>query len=1034
MTDASYDRVTEVFNRALDLPAADRAAFVHAECADNTAVRERVLKMLDYGADADALCFDGIAEQVLCDAFPPTAAGDDVAPDIPDRIGEYRIIRKIAEGGMGSVYEAAQEHPQRTVALKTLRDGLRSPGLMRRFEREIRLLARLNHPRIAQVLDAGTAETPAGRIPYFTMEFIEGRSIVDAAEAADMTTRERLMLIADVCDAVQYAHLRGVIHRDLKPANILVRTDDSSGPQVKVLDFGVARAIETDDPVTHHTDVGQLIGTLPYMSPEQVTQASSELDTRTDVYSIGVVMYELLTATLPLDVGSRSLPEAIRMICQDEPRRLPGAHRSLRGEVETIVAKALEKDPARRYSSVSELAADIRRHLADEPISARPASMLYQVRKFARRNRPLVGGIIAAVLALVVGLIGTLLFAIRASEREFDAIDQSYRANITAANALAATDPRTAREHLDDCPIDQRAWEWHHLRARLDSATLVYEGSAPAIGEVALASDGARLVGALEDHTLAIWDVETAALRRSIDIGDEIIEIAMPSDGPPRVAVSTADGRVLVIDIDSDERRVIVGPQEGVARGVRWDRAGRSLGFVQQRRLIVTTDDKRREFGTLRGAANWTFSPDGTTILAISDDSRQCVLHNVATGEVIRHGLVDHDDVPQVIEYAADGSHYYVGTLQRSINVHDARTLEETARHDGHGRSLVAIAVSPDSRSVATSSLDGTIRLRDAATGTLSAVLIADLLTQVVFTSDGNGLIFKQGENLRRWDRSSGSRTLAGHANFLYFLCFSPDGTRLAAATPFPPYEAVVWDVESERRIATLPLGRNVFSGGSSDWTFAGRNALLAFTPDNESLVGRNSVHDIRSGAITPTVGTDTAQGRYPSGVVSPDGSIIVHLPARSGGVRVRDTDTDEVRFDVEGGSYTGAAFSPDGRLLALTRGRTGRPAEVERTSIEIRDTRDGALIVELPGHFGRTFAVDFHPDGSRLASGGEDNTVRIWDTRTWRQMIELRGHTSYVKAVRFSPDGTRLASASGDFTVRIWDTIPLHQRMGGTP
>jgi serine/threonine protein kinase len=313
---------------------------------------------------------------------------------------------------------------------------------MRRFEQEAHALGRLQHPGIAQIYEAGTADSGSGPQPYFAMEFVAGWGLIEYAGQQRLNLRARLELMAKVCDAVNHAHQRGIIHRDLKPGNILV---DESG-QPKILDFGVARVTDSDAEATRQTDLGQLIGTLAYMSPEHVQPDTLELDIRSDVYALGVIAYELLAGKLPYDTSRKAMYEVVRAIQEADPARLSSVNRIYRGDIETIVAKALEKDKARRYASAADLAADIRRYLTDQPIMARPPSTSYQLRKFARRHRALVVGAAAVFLVLTAGVIVSKFQAVRARRAEIEAVAQRDQAAMAGRLAMTRRDEATAAE------------------------------------------------------------------------------------------------------------------------------------------------------------------------------------------------------------------------------------------------------------------------------------------------------------------------------------------------------------------------------------------------------------------------------------------------------------------------------------------------------------------------------------------------------------------------------------------------------------
>jgi len=424
-------------------------------------------------------------------ATPACAGAADRGLQIGDSVGPYKLLETLGEGGFGVVYLAEQREPiRRRVALKILKPGMDSKRVIARFKAEEQALAMMEHPCIARVLDAGTTSPSAGSLPYFAMEHVAGVPITDYCDLHTLSTRQRLDLFTLVCDAVQHAHQKGVIHRDLKPSNVLVAVQDGQ-PTPKVIDFGVAKAVSqrlTEQ--TIFTEQGQLIGTPEYMSPEQAEMSGLNIDTRTDIYSLGVLLYELLVSALPFDPKSlrqAGYSEIQRIIREQDPpkpsTRLSGlggqsaavAHQrrtdlvtlagQLRGDLDWITMKAMEKDRTRRYSSASELAADIRRHMNNEPVLASPPGAAYRVRKFIRRHRLGVAAAAAVGLALILGIASTTTMAVVASRQRKAAEEnaQSTRreaAKVEAVNQflrgmLSSADPRekgrdiTVREVLD---------------------------------------------------------------------------------------------------------------------------------------------------------------------------------------------------------------------------------------------------------------------------------------------------------------------------------------------------------------------------------------------------------------------------------------------------------------------------------------------------------------------------------------------------------------------------------------------------------
>jgi serine/threonine protein kinase len=426
-----------------------RKTFLARACGQDAELRRSVQALLD----AD-VATGNVLDTPAC--TPALESGAVRAVKSGQQIGAYTIVRLIGSGGMGNVYEAAQNQPRRTVALKLMRSSLASDQELRRFQYESELLGRLRHPNIAHVYEAGIHEHGPLGVPYFAMEYVaDSRHILDYATVAALTVAQRIELFIAVCEAVQHGHQKGIVHCDLKPGNILV---DRSGTP-KVIDYGVARAVDIDMPMTTvRTSMGALIGTLQYMSPEQLTGNHDAVDTRSDVYALGLVLFELLAGRRPYDLVGKTLSDAIQSVEVLPCPRLDSVSSQCRGDMTTIVAKAMDKERGRRYQSPGEFAADLRRVLQHEPIEARPASALYRFRKFAARNTPLVATGTLGIVALATGLaVAGWQFRTATIERDRARVEarKSEHINDFLKNVLASADPRRStaevsiREALD---------------------------------------------------------------------------------------------------------------------------------------------------------------------------------------------------------------------------------------------------------------------------------------------------------------------------------------------------------------------------------------------------------------------------------------------------------------------------------------------------------------------------------------------------------------------------------------------------------
>jgi WD40 repeat protein len=979
---------------------------------------------------------------------------------------------------MGAVYEAEQDRPHRLVALKVIRPGLLSPAFLKRFAQEVEILGRLRHPGIAQIYEAGVAED--GR-PFFAMEFIRGLALDEYATRHGLNLASRVGLLARVCDAVQHAHDQGVIHRDLKPANILV--EESGGP--KVLDFGVARATGADllsgDGLTR---TGQMLGTPSYMSPEQVTANPATIDHRADVYSLGVVLFELLTHRLPYPLENRPLAEAARLILEHDAPRLGLINPELRGDLETIAAKALEKDPARRYQSAAGLAADLRHWLAHEPILARPPSALYHLRQFARRHKALVGGVAATVAALVLGLVGTMLFAVReahqrgraelsaqeAIDKEREAQFQAYRARMAAASAaLLAHDVADAAHQLDEAPEGLRDWEWRHLRSRLDDSSSVIR--LPDDGVVSLlgAPDRLRAV-TVASEGLRVTDLESGEAR-TLPVAAQLPDSCTISQTRRglRIAVWTGHTAFELLDAAGQVLCRVEVPEQGQTApvpvspdGARFARAWSDGPWA---RIAVHDATSGKQTAVCAGHREnvwaYTFSPEGTRLASAGEDN-VARLWDAATGALLAT-CRGHASKVFGVAFSPDGARLATTSADGTTRQWDATTGREVEPpYDRHVGEVVVAVYSPDGQWVASAGTDRTIRVWRATGRQDVAVLHGHTgsVTRLAFAADGLRLASANGDmgfgwpndrTIRVWevDPRATLPVLRGHTSYVYPVAFSPDGRWIASGG----WDNTVrlWDAATGEPCASLPC--------------PGIAASLAYRPDGTWLVtggygdGRLQIWDTTSARVRKEIKGPT--GSLRSLAVSPDGRRVAATAysGRSFQWGVCDVASGERLFSAEGGAL---AYSPDGRWLAaraadqkavlLLDARTHETAAhfpghekfvysatfspdsrylascSGDQTVRLWQTDDGACRV-LRGHTDEVFAAAFRPDGRRLATAGRDKAIWLWDLTRGEEVARLPGHTSYVWSLAFSPDGQSLVSGSGDFTVRLWDTAPLKAR-----
>jgi WD40 repeat protein len=953
---------------------------------------------------------------------------------------------------------------RRKVALKVLKPGMDTREVVARFEAERQALALMDHPNIARALDAG--ETTGGR-PYFVMELIRGVPLTDYCDQDRLTPRERLGLFVSVCQAVQHAHQKGVIHRDLKPSNVLVTLHDGT-PVPKVIDFGIAKALGqqlTDK--TLFTGFAQLVGTPLYMSPEQAEMSGLDVDTRTDVYALGVLLYELLTGTTPFDgewLRTVGYDEMRRIIREEEPPRPStrlstlgqaaptvsarrrsdprGLSRLCRGELDWVAMKCLEKDRNRRYESASALAADVQRYLNDEMVEARPPSALYRFRKLARRHRraAAMASFAAAVLAVAVAALGTGYWQVRQKQQETEkALEREQRALYfqrvaSAAHERARNRPGRAEELLDQCPERLRGWEWHYLK-RLGFGGPRELPHGGIVMRVAYSPDGRSIASGSLDGAVKVWGARTGKQLHTFRASTMYVRGLAFSPDSRLLATGgqdDPDSKVKLWDLETGQ---LVHTFHGLGKGVvglAFSPDGQTLACACQDRhgsvRLWDLTTRQEVLASLRHTVplaiqGLAFSADGRRLLALYVDGTVKVWDARARQEVGRESA---DVLPATTwEFSADRRRVAVCCDDGRVKVWDTEPWREVRTLEAHA---LGLALSPDGRRLATSGDDQALQLWDVDTGqeALGLDLHAKRVNGLAFSPDGHRLVSASADGTVKvcdgtpWPNSG---AFAGHQGPVVQVAFSPDGRRLASASWDKTTK--VWDVATGQEVLTLPHPAPL-----SGVAFAPRGGRLA----TAGWDGAARVWDLGPGQVSQPALTLWGKnaGSVNGVAISPDGSRLASAH-HDGTVKVWNVepgqagsrDSPLLNIAAHKEPVLAVAFSPGGEHLASSGGK--------EATVGVWHPGTGKPWYKPlgGGHVGIVRSLAFSPDGSLLVSVSTDQTV-FWDVRAGRKLVELPA-TDRRDLAAFSADGRRLATKNKDQTVRLLDIEPL-QAKGGAP